>query len=59
MAGALAGRRIAFLVANHLFAAADGWHKGLAVFAPDEEACAAPYDLILAYGDGPPSFIRA
>jgi hypothetical protein len=30
-----------------IFAAEDGWAKGLAVFAPEEEAGAAPYDLIL------------
>ena len=42
-----------------IFAAAEGWAKGLAVFAPDEEACAAPYDLILDYGAAAPAFTRA
>ncbi|WP_395611766.1 sigma-54 interaction domain-containing protein [Allosphingosinicella sp.] len=41
------------------FAAADGWAQGLAVFAPDEEAGAAHYDLILDYGARTPSFTRA
>ena len=41
------------------FAAAQGWHKGLAVFALDEEACAAPYDLILDFGPRTPSLTRA
>jgi two-component system response regulator FlrC len=42
-----------------IFAAEDGWAKGLAVFAPEEEACAAPYDLILDYGARTPAFTRA
>src|SRR6218665_2696145 len=41
------------------FAAEQGWHKGLAIFAPDEEACAAPYDLILDFGTRTPAFTRA
>ena len=46
-------------LAGAIFAAADGWAKGLAVFAPDEEACAAPYDLILDYGVRAPAWTRA
>lgn len=46
-------------LASAIFAAEDGWHKGLAVFAPDEELCAAPYDLILDCGAETPSFLRA
>jgi len=42
-----------------IFAAKEGWAKGLAIFAPDEEACAAPYDLILDYGARTPAFTRA
>ena len=56
---ALAGFLSGAGLASAIFAAADGWHKGLAVFAPDEEACAAPYDLILAFGADTPSFTRA
>jgi two-component system response regulator FlrC len=56
---ALAGFLARAGLASAIFAAADGWHKGLAVFAPDEEACAAPYDLILDYGAETPSFVRA
>jgi two-component system response regulator FlrC len=56
---ALAGFLSGAGLASAIFAAADGWHKGLAVFAPDEEACAAPYDLILAFGAETPSFTRA
>jgi two-component system response regulator FlrC len=55
LAGFLSGAGLACAT----FAAAQGWHKGLAVFAPDEEACAAPYDLILDYGPRTPSFTRA
>jgi two-component system response regulator FlrC len=56
---ALAGFLSSAGLASAIFAAGDGWHKGLAVFAPDEEACAAPYDLILDYGAAAPSLTRA
>jgi two-component system response regulator FlrC len=56
---ALAGFLSGAGLASAVFAAEDGWHKGLAVFAPDEELCAAPYDLILDCAAGTPSFIRA
>lgn len=46
-------------LASAIFASEDGWAKGLAVFAPEEEICAAPYDLILDYGVRTPSFTRA
>ena len=46
-------------LASASFAAGEGWHRGLAVFAPDEELCAAPYDLILDYGARTPSFTPA
>jgi two-component system response regulator FlrC len=55
LAGFLSGAGLACAI----FRAEDGWHKGLAVFAPDEEACAAPYDLILDYGIASPSWARA
>ncbi|HTU10077.1 MAG TPA: sigma 54-interacting transcriptional regulator [Allosphingosinicella sp.] len=55
LAGFLSGAGLACAI----FAAEDGWHKGLAVFAPDEEACAAPYDLILDVGARAPAFARA
>ena len=56
---ALAGFLSGAGLASAIFAAEDGWHKGLAVFAPDEEACAAPYDLILDFGAETPAFTRA
>ena len=46
-------------LASAIFASEDGWAKGLAVFAPEEEACAAPYDLILDYGARTPAWTRA
>jgi two-component system response regulator FlrC len=36
-----------------IFAARDGWHKGLAVFTAGEEKFAAPYDLIVETNDKP------
>ena len=56
---ALAGYLSGAGLASATFAAGDGWHRGLAVFAPDEEACAAPYDLILEFGARTPSWTRA
>ena len=43
-------------LASAIFASEDGWAKGLAVFAPEEEVCAAPYDLILDYGARTPAW---
>ena len=54
LAGFLSGAGLACAI----FAAEDGWAKGLAIFAPDEKSCAAPYDLILDYGAAP-AFTRA
>jgi len=43
---------------SSIFAAKDGWAKGLAVFAAGEEKCAAHYDLIVDFG-ATPSFMPA
>ena len=56
---ALAGFLSGAGLASAVFAAEDGWQLGLAVFAPDEDSCAAPYDLILDYGAPAPAFTRA
>ena len=56
---ALAGFLSGAGLVSAIFAAQDGWHKGLAVFAADEEVCAAPYDLIVDFGARSPSFSRA
>ena len=45
-------------LASAIFAARDGWAAGLAIFAPGEEHCAAPYDLILDFGAAP-ALVRA
>jgi two-component system, response regulator FlrC len=55
LAGFLSGAGLA----SAIFVAEEGWHQGLAVFAPAEEACAAPYDLILDFGTRTPAFTRA
>lgn len=56
---ALAGFLSGAGLASACFASDQGWAKGLAVFAPEEEACAAHYDLILEFGARTPSFTRA
>ncbi len=56
---ALAGFLSGAGLASAIFASEAGWAKGLAVFAPAEEACAAPYDLILDYGATTPAWTRA
>ena len=40
-------------IASAIFAARDGWAKGLAIFAAGEEQCAAHYDLIVDFGSTP------
>ncbi|HYD14623.1 MAG TPA: sigma 54-interacting transcriptional regulator [Allosphingosinicella sp.] len=55
LAAVLAGAGLA----SAIFASEQGWARGLAVFAPEEEACAAPYDLILDYGARTPAWTRA
>ncbi len=56
---ALAGFLSGAGLASAIFASDEGWAEGLALFAPDEEACAAPYDLILDYGAATPCWTRA